>query len=93
MLINVYVFQTDAEVDLKGIRMHTVALRREVMDATGVDLINWAEYYIAPVESYAQVPTANRIKLLLSTNGRTANTNTSISCFNNHKHIQYTRLL
>ncbi|XP_041367979.1 transforming growth factor beta receptor type 3-like [Gigantopelta aegis] len=61
---------TDAEVDLKGIRMHTVALRREVMESTGVDLINWAEYYIAPVESYARVPTANRIKLLLSTNDK-----------------------
>ncbi|XP_046558327.1 transforming growth factor beta receptor type 3-like [Haliotis rubra] len=61
---------TDADVDLKGIRMHTVALRREVMNATGLELIAWADYYLAPVEAYTQIRQANRIRLLISPNSK-----------------------
>ncbi|KAK7453346.1 hypothetical protein BaRGS_00039637, partial [Batillaria attramentaria] len=56
---------SDADVDLRGIRMHTVALRHEEMESTGNDLINWAEYYVAPVRAYTAVTSANIIQLLL----------------------------
>lgn len=56
---------SDADVDLGGIRMHTVALRHEEMDSTGKDLITWAEYFVAPVRAYTAVSSANVIQLLL----------------------------
>lgn len=56
---------SDADVDLRGIRMHTVALRHEEMDSTGRDLISWAEYYVAPVRAYTAVKSANILQLLL----------------------------
>lgn len=60
-----YCLQTDADVDLRGIRMHTVALRREEMVASGVDLIRWVDYYIAYVQAYTLVSSANVVHLLL----------------------------
>ncbi|XP_076454844.1 transforming growth factor beta receptor type 3-like [Babylonia areolata] len=56
---------TNADADLRGIRMHTVALRREQMEATGVDLIRWTDYYVAPVRAYTAVSSANILQLLL----------------------------
>ncbi|XP_070176020.1 transforming growth factor beta receptor type 3-like [Littorina saxatilis] len=56
---------TDADADLGGIRMHTVALRRELIDHSGLALIRWAEYYIAPVRAYAAVSSANILQLRL----------------------------
>ncbi|ESP01724.1 hypothetical protein LOTGIDRAFT_238194 [Lottia gigantea] len=56
---------TDAESNLKGIRMQTVASRREVMSSSGEKLIQWAEKYIAAVESYTAIDVANKIKLQL----------------------------
>ena len=62
--------QTDADADLRGIRMHTVALRREVMGPLGTELIRWAEYYIAPVRAYAAVSSANILQLVLPSDGQ-----------------------
>ncbi|XP_025113935.1 transforming growth factor beta receptor type 3-like isoform X2 [Pomacea canaliculata] len=66
---------TDADVDLRGIRMHTVALRREEMVASGVDLIRWVDYYIAYVQAYTLVSSANVVHLLLPSDSSKTNTN------------------
>ncbi|KAK6195625.1 hypothetical protein SNE40_001013 [Patella caerulea] len=61
---------TDAEADLKDIRMQTVASRQEIMtNLTGDKLIEWAEKYIAAVETYISIKVANQIKLILPSNG------------------------
>ena len=67
--MNCAVSQTNADADLRGIRMQTVALRRELMEVSGMDLIHWAEYYIAPVTAYTSVTTANVLQLRLPSQG------------------------
>ncbi|KAL8575737.1 hypothetical protein ACOMHN_055926 [Nucella lapillus] len=61
---------TNADADLRGIHMHTVALRRELMEASGAELIDWTEYYVAPVRAYTAVTAANILQLRLPAQGK-----------------------
>ena len=65
ILVSFQTVQTNGNANVKGVGMHTVAMRREKLEEFGLDLVQWTEQYVAPVKVYVSISSANTIQLLL----------------------------
>ncbi|BFZ05901.1 hypothetical protein BsWGS_08940 [Bradybaena similaris] len=57
------VAEKGVDVKFTGLKLSTVAFRADEIKATGTELVEWSQHYIAPVHIYAGIHAANSIKL------------------------------